>query len=220
MFSKVERELKELTLTYFTEFNRVEGMKNIDIPELRQAYKGGLLTCLTRVNDAINNCRICGQLKGVRGIHTSLPLHDFNLNAEIARRPLEALINFKRELALTLTPRIMEKLAENEWPLDDTEIRNMTNKLVLLSSYLTALETSIKFIPTFHTQISSNKLIWEIVGETLKKMNEEVYADNYIKLDEKRGKPLINRESLKDSANWCLILDDAKENLESIIFKV
>lgn len=106
-------------------------------------------------------------------------------------------------------PIVRSKLNLGEWPLGDPRIFEDVQSFIQISTYLIALRTSIKFVPTFYTEVQLD------VGLIYK-----VYAENYIKLNTKRPQLLVNRETLYIKENWSIILEEVKENFESILFNI
>jgi hypothetical protein len=112
---------------------------------------------------------------------------------------------FKRELELNLTPKILDNLNNNIWPLHDPVINKGVKTYINISTYLLAVLSSMKFINTF--SINYNE-------------DSKILADNYEPLNTKRPLPLINRDSLKDLNNWTKILEEAANSMDSILTKI
>jgi len=142
--------------------------------------------------------------------------------------PISYLIEAKRELALKLTPLILNAINKKTWPMDIPHLKMGINGYVRLYIYITAVETSRKFINSFETEVKILQDIYPVLNAmqidstNIGKVNHTIRAYNYEPLDEKRPKPLplVNRDAVEVNDNWTDILALAGEEIDNIIIKV
>ena len=119
--------------------------------------------------------------------------------------PLNKMVKFKRELEQNLTPRILDNLKKNIWPLQNPQIKEKIKEYINISNYLLAIMSSQKFIKSF--AINYNE-------------NDKILAENYEPVNAKRPRPLINRELIKDTNSWAPILEEAGLTVDSLLTKI
>jgi len=184
--------------------------------------------------DATNNSMILRNSTSLQRIYRHF--HSVNVQKEecqdskkVTRRNLETisyLIEVKRELALKLTPLILNAINKRTWPMDIPHLNRGIFAYVRLYSYITAVETSRKFIKSFETEEQIIQDIFPVLNAmqidstNIEKVNHIIRAYNYEPLDEKRAEPLVNREAVKVTDNWTDILALAGEEIDNIITKV
>lgn len=123
----------------------------------------------------------------------------------------------KRELELTLVPIILKKMKLGNWPLHSIEIFNRVCKFIHISTYLIALITSLTFIPTFQVEVILDEYL---DTDKLSKIKVMLYAQSFVKYNLKNPQLLVNRKKIVNTLMWTIILQEAKNNLESILFKI
>jgi hypothetical protein len=98
--------------------------------------------------------------------------------------PLNKMVELKRKLEQNLTPRILDNLKKNIWPLQNSQIKERIKEYINISNYLLAIMSSQKFIKSF--VINYNE-------------KDKILAENYEPVNTKRPRPLVNRELIKDT---------------------
>lgn len=209
--SKVERGPNELTSTHLTELflfrNGDEGIENKKLTDIRQIRGRGCMFPFGNI-DVINTNNVLPQYGHVRGLHTTQLPSDSEVIPDLVCRNgdlLEKSRKLKRELELSLIPRINKSLKEDVWPTTDSETSNMLKAYIHVSTYIVAITSAARFIPTTQLKMEGMKVI---------------LADKFKPFDPKRPGLLVNREAIKDPASWRDILEEASHNLESLPFKL
>lgn len=179
-------------------FNRIEGVKNIRITEIRQDMR--------RRRNLVNKPRFdFVNTKKAHIYNVDFYLHTKTVCRHFSSQDLDFLVKPKRELEEKFTPIIIKNLNNKIWPLDDPEILKAVKSYIELSNQLVSILTKKKFQKSFLLKLGKNCTL---------------LADDYQPRNSKRPTPLIDRKKLKNKDHWLEILNESQRTMDSLFTKL